>query len=205
MHVAIVLIKAVLILVVVPLLITVYLAAVERLKSHGFLRRWILNFPLLGLLLTAGAAVGLEVWSYWQSTPSAETDRPLRFLPLETYEKELDNFQQKPQDWALRKQELVRKFEFAQYAYEQRDYRKSVGAFSELENGQDALGPLLHVNSYAVANDLACAHFRRQRNHGFLASRYLQLAQSRVPPNSKDAQDLGDNLAILDDLVNRLD
>jgi hypothetical protein len=205
MHVVIVLLKAVLVLVAVPVLITIYLATAERLKEDKFWRRWIFNLPFLGLVLVSGGAVALEVWSYEQSTPSMETDRPLRFLPLETYEKELDNFQQKPQDWPIRKQELIRKFQFAEYAYSQRDYRKSVAAFSELENGQDALGPLFRIASFAVANDLACAYFRRQRDHGFFASRYLELAQSRAPLNSKDAQDITENIAILDDLVNRLD
>jgi hypothetical protein len=126
-------------------------------------------------------------------------------MPLEAYEKELDSMPQKPTDWAQRKQELVRKFQFAQYAYDFHDYPKAIDALSELEKGQDALGPLFYMPSYVVANDLGCAYFKRQRNHGFQASRYIILAQSRVPPNSLEARALDENFTVLDELVNRLD
>ena len=201
----VVLLKVLLAVAIVPLLITLYLASAERLKTQEWYRRWIVNWAFLALVVAVAAASTLEVWSYRQSTPSGETERPLRFLPLEAYEKELDSIQQKPSDWAARKQELIRKFQFADYAYDRHDYQKSIDALSELEKGEDALGPLFHVPSYIVANDLACAYFRRQRNRGFFASRYLALAQSRVPPNSTEVHALEENLAALDELVNRLD
>jgi len=129
----------------------------------------------------------------------------LRFLPLEAYEKELDSIQEKPPDWAAKKQELIRKFQFADYAYSRHDYQKSIDALAELEKGADPLGPLFSAPSYVVANNLACAYFKHQRNRGFFASRYLLLALSRVPPNSAEAQTLQENVASLDELVNRLD
>ncbi|MGH9714224.1 MAG: hypothetical protein ACRD5M_13080 [Candidatus Acidiferrales bacterium] len=201
----IVLIKAILIVAVVPALITVYLGTADKLKTEKWPRRWIWNFPFWILLVAIVGVSALEVWSYERSTPAAESNRPLHFLPLESYEKELDSFKQKSSDWEQRRQELVRKFEFAAYAYDRQDYAKSVNALSEIEKGEDTQGPLTQTSSYVVANDLACAYFKRQRNHGFSASRFLFLAQSRVPPNSKEARMMEENIAILDELVNRLD
>jgi hypothetical protein len=201
----IILTKAVLIVGVVPLIIAAYFASAEKLKSEKWYRRWVWNWPFLFLLVSLVVVSTLEVWSYERSTPSAETSRPLHFMPLEAYEKELDAVAQKPPDWAQRKQELVRKFQFAQYAYDQHDYSKSIDALSELEKGQDPLGPLFHMVSYVVANDIGCAYFKRQRNRGFLASQYLLLAKSRVASNSMEARALEENVSVLDELVNRLD
>jgi hypothetical protein len=201
----IILIKAVLIVAVVPAILAVYLGSAERLKSENWFRRWIWNWAFSILLVAMAGVLALEVWSYERSTPSADASRPLRFMPLEAYEKEIDSIQQKPTDWTQRKQELVRKFQFAQYAYDQHDYAKTIDALSELEKGEDAMGPLFHIPSYVIANDLACAYFKKQRNRGFLASRYMLQAQSRVPPNSMEAHGLEENLSTLDDLVNRLD
>jgi hypothetical protein len=203
--VLIILIKGVLIVGVVPVIIAVYLGSAERLKNEKWPRRWIWNWSFLILLVAMASVSTLEVWSYERSTPSAEAGRPLRFMPLEAYEKELDTVGQKPMDWVQRKQELVRKFQFAQYAYDQHDYPRAIDALSDLEKGRDALGPLFQMQSYVVANDLACAYFKRERNRGFQASRYILLAQSRVPQNSMEARTLEDNVSALDELVNRLD
>jgi hypothetical protein len=203
--VIIILIKAVLIVGVVPVIVAAYLASAERLKNEKWGRRWIWHWSFLILLVAMASVSALEVWSYERSTPSVETGRPLRFMPLEAYEKELDGVQQKSTDWEQRKQELVRKFQFAQYAYDQRDYPRAIDALSDLEKGQDALGPLFRIESYVIANDLGCAYFKRQRNHNFLASRYISLAQSRVPQNSVEARTLEENFSALDELVNRLD
>jgi hypothetical protein len=202
---AIILVKALLILAIIPIGVSVYLASLDRLKAETWIRRWIWNWAFLLLFLSIVGALVLEVWSYERSTASADAGRPLHFMPLEAYERELDSVQQKPQDWETGRQELVRKFEFAQYAYDQHDYPKAIDAFSELESGQDAMGPLFHVASYVVANDLGCAYFKKQRNRGFWASRYIVIAQSRVGPNSMEQHTLDDNLSILDELVNRLD
>jgi hypothetical protein len=59
MHVVIVLLKAVLVLVAVPVLITIHLATAERLKDDKFWRRWIFNLPFLGLVLVSGGAVAI--------------------------------------------------------------------------------------------------------------------------------------------------
>jgi hypothetical protein len=203
--VTVILIKVILIAAVVPILIAFYLGSAERLKTQVWHRRWIWNWAFFLLVVATGGLSTLEVWSYERSTPSAETGRPLHFMSIDAYQRELDTIQQKPSDWSQRQQELVRKFQFAQYAYEQRDYAKAIDALTELEKGGDALGSLFHWSSYVVANDLGCSYFKRQRNRGFLASKYLILAQSRVAPNSIEARTLEENLSSLDELVNRLD
>ena len=197
--------RAALALVVIPILIALYLSRTDALKAQTWARRWIWNMPFWILFFVVAGALIVEIVTYRRSTPTAEGDKPLRFLPHEVYEKELDNVQPKPADWEQKKQDLVRKFQFAEYAFNTRDYSKSIDAFIDLENGRDNIGPLFKATSYSVANDLACAYFKKQRDKGFLASRYMTLAKDRVPANSEDTRSLEENLSTLDELVNRLD
>jgi len=106
--------KAILGLLFIPIAITVYLQKAEKLKSRAVLKthqRWVTHnwavVPILVLVVLAGF---MEAWAYQASTPAPAGVSALSFFPLSTYEGELDALTQKPADWPSRRQELVRKF-----------------------------------------------------------------------------------------------
>jgi len=204
----IVVIKAILLILVIPTLTTIYLKNAEDLKAANAtaLQKWVTkNWPILPVLVLVGAATWMEAWTYRRTTPIETGEAALTLLPAVTYVQELDAVAAKPADWPTRRQELIRKFEFADYAYNKGDFAKTIEALTELDQGRDSQGSLFRASSCVVSNNLACAYFRRQRNRGFAAARFLLMARDRAAARPSDLQKIDANLDKLDKLVNRLD
>jgi hypothetical protein len=209
----IVIAKALLVVVGLPVLIALWLKKADELKTSapgGSPPRpaqwWTYgNWAFWASVIAVVAAAGLEALTYRQDRPREADEAQLALLPLTAYEQEMELLEKKPPDWPVRKQELVRKFQFAEYAYSKHDYAKAVQTLRDLAAGQDSMGELLKMDSYVVNNNLGCALFRLQRNRGFLAAQALLAAKNRVPPGRPESRSIEDNLRTLDDLVNRLD
>jgi hypothetical protein len=204
--VSLIIIKAVLVVGLVPIVLSFWLKRADDMKPKPWAARWTYaNWAFWLLLIGIAVVASLEVWSYRESQPRTGEEVALTVLPLAAYEQEIDATTQRPADWPARRQELVRKFEFAEYAYAKHDYAKAAQALQELESGQDSLGSLLRVNSYVVGNNLGCIYFKLQRNRGFTAIQWFFTARARAATAMSHNQTVEQNIRVLDDLVNRLD
>ena len=174
-------------------------------QSRTFIQRWFKN-PYLYLLLLAGLAViTIEIIEKQRSFPS--DSEVLEFIELSNYEKEVNGYITQNNITATpgQKLEIFRKFEFAEYAWEKKDQDESKKALEALEKGKDDQGPLLHMPSAVVSNNLGCVWFKIQRNKQFRSSNYFLKAKNMSPQGSTYFSIVVANTEKLDRMVNKVD
>lgn len=197
-------IKAVLALAVIPVLVALYYDHGKALASKW--RGWTVKnrffWILLGVLTLAAI---FEIKAYRPET--AATDKPLEFFPLSAYKTELDAYSpaQQGATWDTEKQQLMRKFEYAVYAWRARDFNEAAKALLALENGQDQVGILRKIPSFVVSNNLGCIVFGQHRNKEFKAYVHFQTAKDRVHTIEPFRATIEANITTLDQMVNSLD
>lgn len=201
--------KLLLVCVVFPVLVVFYIKKGEGKKPGASkFTKWTLKnlfFWFLLIAVAVGAFIGINTLNF--SEQSTTTERPLVFLPLPIYEKELDNYnpQLSSSTWEWEKRELLRKFKHAQHAWNLKDYTEALNTLIELETGKDMVGNLRKVESYVVRSNLGCVYFKIQGNKEFKASFYLQAAKELVKPGNIHRKTIDENLKNLDSMVNTLD
>jgi hypothetical protein len=196
--------KAILAIVIIPARIAPYYDRGK--KPNARWPDWTIKNLFFWLLLTAvTAAAVLEVRTYRPEL--ASTDKPLDFFPLSAYKAELDTYAapQQGQTWDAEKQQLMRKFDYACYAWKAGDPNEAAKALLALETGQDQVGTLRKIPSFAVSNNLGCITFRQHRNKDFKAFLYFQAAKERVKSAEPFRTTIESNLTVLDEMVNTLD
>lgn len=205
MNYILIVLKVFLVFVFIPGTLGLY---IEKAKS-GTGRRyqnWITkNIYIVILLIVVGVGVLLEIRSYSESKPIDE--KPLKFLELDHYQKELEQHPnaKKSQDWVKDKTSLIRKFKHVFYAWEKMDYEEAVNSLLQLYNASDPFGKLSKADSYVVLNNLGVSYYKLQRNSEFKASTYMQQALAKVPKSDSVYDIIEQNLAKLDEMVNSLD
>lgn len=197
------LLKLLLVLVLIPVATTLYIDKAKSVKPGW--QRWCFKNPWAYIIVVLVLlAISLEVRGGPPEKTAAQ-EKPLTFLAVSDYEKEIETINPKPTNWLQQKQQLLRLFEHAEYAYSVGGYDEAIDALLALEQGRDAVGSLLRVPSYVVSNDLGCAFFKKQRNRSFEASSRFATALSRLPSQSPHQRIVQDNLLNLDQMVNALD
>lgn len=198
--------KAVLVLAVIPGLLGTYIQK-ARISTAGRLNKWSYGNKYFWFLLIAVAAgVGGELYSFSTGQPRADTHDPLTFLSLRAYENELTavssaGMATTPPD----RNQLLRKFEHAEYAWHSGDYREAASSLMSLRSGKDDVGQLPKIPSAIISNNLGCIYFKLQRNQGFLSFTYLHEAQTLAGANHPNRSAIDENIQKLDRLVNSLD
>ena len=101
--------------------------------------------------------------------------------------------------------ELIRKFKYAEYALNNKDYEEARKALSSLSNGKDDKGPLYKIPSALVLNNIGCAWFHIQRSKQFKASNMLFAARKLLKSESRQAEIIESNIIKLDKMTNKID
>jgi hypothetical protein len=198
--------KGVLAVAVIPVLVALYYGRATKKGNAAKRTDWSVNNSFFWILLVAvGGAIYLEVGTY-RPEPIL-TDRPLEFFPLSAYKAELDSFSssQQSQSWQADKEQLLRKFDYACYAWKTGDFDEAAKALVALETGQDQVGNFRKISSFAVSNNLGCVAFRQHRNKEFKAFLYFETAKDRVQESEPFRTTIDANLTALDQMVNKLD
>src|SRR5205823_5687663 len=99
-------------------------------------------------------------------------------------------------------QQLMRKFDYACYAWKAGDFSEAGKALLSLESGQDQVGVLRKLPSFVVSNNLGCVAFRQHRNREFKAFIYFQTARERVREAEPFRTAVEANITALDQMVN---
>ena len=198
-------IKALLIVAVLPILIGYYVELGKRLTGNRFFRWTIKNWAFWVLSVLLIPTIFFEI-KFSESREIAE-EKPLAFFELSTYQSELDQYipPQPSPNWTTEKQQLVRIFEHAQYAWKSADYNEATDSLLALETGQDKIGSLQKVASFVISNDLGCVYFKQQRNKEFKAFIYFQTAKDRVGSKEPYKGLIEKNMRALDEMVNKID
>src|SRR5256885_13033482 len=110
-------IKAVLALGIIPIAVAFYYDRGSKMTVVKWQRWTVKNFYFWVLIVLILAAAMVEVRTY-KPEPTA-SDKPLEFFTLPAYKNELDTLSlaQQGSNWDSEKQELMRKFESACYAW----------------------------------------------------------------------------------------
>lgn len=147
----------------------------------------------------------IELWDL--TKPKRHEGPELEFLSMSTYEKEIDMYakQTTSPNWESNRNQLLLKFELAEYAWSKKDYVAVIDTLRELDSGKDDHGVLYKIPSYVVSNNLGCAFYKEFRNENFDAIRHLFNAKNRVAPTSPHQPKIVENIKRLDKLVNTLD
>jgi hypothetical protein len=195
-------VKAVLALAVIPLAIAFYYDRGSKITGTKF-EKWIFkNFFFWVLIGLIAVAAVVEVKAY-KPEPGV-SDKPLEFFTLPAYKTELDAYSanQQGSNWDSEKQQLMRKFESACYAWKAGDLNETGKALIAIETGQDQIGSLRKIPSFVVSNNLGCVAFKQQRNREFKAFMYFQTAKDRVQNAEPFRGTIDSNITILDQMVN---
>lgn len=199
-------VKTVLVLAVIPGLLATYIQK-ARDSTVGPLKKWSYGNKYFWFLLFAvGTGIGVELYSFSTGQPRADTQDPLTFLSLRAYENELTAVSSAGTATTLPdRDQLLRKFEHAEYAWHSGDYREAASSLMSLRSGKDDVGQLPKIPSSIVSNNLGCIYFKLQRNKGFLSFTYLREAQTLAGANHPNRLTIDENIQKLDRLVNSLD
>jgi heme/copper-type cytochrome/quinol oxidase subunit 2 len=202
-----VILKAVLVIGVLPIVIWFYTEkGKNKQAANGVAKAWFFkNFYFYIMLILVGFAVFAEVRTNHTPENQHGQERELEFFRMDAYRNELN--QHIPPatntDWSNQKQQLLRKFDYAQYLWDSKDYKRALEALSSLEAGQDQVGSLEKVPSFVIDNDLGCVYFKLQRNRSFSAFTFFQNARNLA--DSEHRNSIEENLRKLDDMVNAID
>ncbi len=200
--------KTILALGLIPIVLTMYLNKVKEVEGkwheRGITKSW-LRLVLLFFVLAGG--VVLEALDWRSESANRENDEPLELFTTSDYRNELDQYtpSNAVTNWDRQKAELLRKFEHAEYAMNNKDYAEGIKALSELVFGTDKAGELFVVKSFVVYHNLGCAYFMRQRNEGFEASRHLLTASDIVGNREIYREAIRESLTKVDEMTNQLD
>lgn len=197
--------KSLFVFLLIPVVLGVYLEKRRTLQGTA-LQKLLTKNPLgVLLLLFVGGGIFLEVWFFPRDQLGEQ--RPLVFLELEEYQKELDSYNKthKSSNWTAEEPQLIRKFKHVLYAWSKADYQETINTLYQLHNAKDSYGRLLQIESYTVLNNLGVAYFKLQRNKEFKASGYLKQALVLAESKSVDTQLLVNNIKALDVMVNQID
>lgn len=167
--------------------------------------KWYKNPYLYGLLLAAAAVIAIEIYDRQRSSPVDSEE--LEFFSSSDYEKGINDYLSKQTitHTAPELREIIRKFEFAEYAWKKKDFEEARRALDSLSKGKDDQGPLLKIPSALVLNNLGCVWFKIQRNKQFKASKMLLSAMSLVSQGGSHIDVIESNINKLDTMTNRVD
>lgn len=174
-------------------------------QGRTFKQRWTNNLYIYLFLLAGCAVIAIEILDRQRSLPS--DSEVLEFIELSNYEKEVKGYitQKNLSATPSEKMEIFRKFEFAEYAWEKNDQDEARKALEALEKGKDNQGPLLHIPSTAVSNNLGCVWFKIQRNKQFKSSNYFLKAKKMSSQEGTYFSVVVANIEKLDKMVNKVD
>lgn len=198
--------KFILGLVLIPTLVSFYYG--KGTSTEGkFHEKWITKNPFFwGLLITLVIGIGLEVTVFRYAKPAPVEEEPLKFFGLIVYQEELSQHDPPTsENWEIDQQQLLRKFEHAEYAWNSGDYEEAANALLALKTGRDEVGDLYRIPCFVVNNNLGCVYFELQRNKDFEAFIHFWTAKDFVGSREPYRTEIENNLRKLDNMVNSLD
>lgn len=194
-----------LVVAVIPLLVVLY---ADRARKGGVGWGWTFKNLFFYLLIIAiPLAVTLEVLTWRATFPPVPFEAELDFLDRVAYEKDVDLHVPEPQpdNWVSIRDQLLRKFNHAEHAWDTEDYKEATKTLLELEVGEDDVGGFHRFDSFVVVNNLSCVYFKKKRNEDFQASDYLLKALRLVGTMEPYSNIVKENIRKLNTAVNTRD
>jgi hypothetical protein len=193
-------------IVLIPLFITLYINRATKLEGD-FKEKWLTkNIFSLIIIISFLSGVFLEIKSYKFTSQRNIEDEKLLYFDFGVYKEELDSHQPVSEiDWGNEKEQLLRIFEHAEYAWESGDYEEARDALQSLKRGKDEFGNMYRFQSFSVNNNLGCLYFEIKRNKDFDSIIHYLIAKEIVGSKEPYRSRIDENIKKLDRMVNTID